>query len=165
MKRNSPVTAGGASAGSGGGVGKKYRQEDEPSFEEELMMMDDMTDDATPEDEGEQELRWARPPFGGDWNPSEHPLQFQWLDIDMTSGEPLRVNPDGGKIVGSEVGPVPIIRLYGVTREGQSAMVAVHGFTPYFFVSVPSTTDLSPQALGQLRTYLDQRVNKIYVVH
>ena len=40
---------------------------------------------------------------------------------------------------GSDQSPVPIIRLYGVTKEGISVCCNVHGFTPYFFISVPES--------------------------
>ena len=39
-------------------------------------------------------------------------------------------------------------------------MCCVHGFTPYFYVALPPSTDLSEGALGQLRTVLDQRVRE-----
>jgi hypothetical protein len=39
---------------------------------------------------------------------------------------------------GSQQGPVPIMRMYGVTMEGNSVCCHVHGFSPYFFVSAPS---------------------------
>jgi hypothetical protein len=38
---------------------------------------------------------------------------------------------------GSAVGPVPIIRVYGVNEIGNSVLCNVHGFTPYFFVPAP----------------------------
>ena len=78
----------------------------------------------------------------------------------MTTGSPLDKNPAGGKVVGSLEGPVPIIRLYGVTREGRSVMASVHGFTPYFYVSLPPSADMSEGALGQLRTVLDLRLRE-----
>jgi DNA polymerase delta subunit 1 len=40
---------------------------------------------------------------------------------------------------GSQEGPVPIMRMYGVTVEGNSVCCHVHGFSPYFFVSAPSS--------------------------
>jgi hypothetical protein len=43
-------------------------------------------------------------------------------------GEPLPGMP------GSQVGPVPIISMYGVTMAGNSIAVYVHGFAPYFYV-------------------------------
>ena len=39
---------------------------------------------------------------------------FQQIDVDYTMGEPLRGMP------GSTVGPVPIIRMFGVTQEVRS---------------------------------------------
>ena len=48
---------------------------------------------------------------------------------------------------GSQQGPVPIMRMYGVTMEGNSVCCHVHGFSPYFFVSAPSNfadTDCHP---------------------
>ena len=38
---------------------------------------------------------------------------------------------------GSTVGPVPVMRLYGVTEEGNSVCCHVHGFCSYFFVTAP----------------------------
>lgn len=37
-------------------------------------------------------------------------LSFQWIDIDMTSGDPMSSNPDGSEVIGLKVGPVPIVR-------------------------------------------------------
>ena len=135
-----------------------------PSFEEELMMMDGMLDNIL-EDVGEgdltaeqQEQRWKRPALQEGHDLTEEALAFQWMDIDMTSGQPLPFNPAGGDILGSREGPVPVIRLYGVTKQGRSVMLSVHGFTPYFYVSLPTSSDLSEAALGQLRSALDQRV-------
>lgn len=78
----------------------------------------------------------------------------------MTTGSPLARNPAGGNVIGSLEGPVPIIRLYGVTRQGRSVMASIHGFTPYFYVSLPPSADMSDSALGQLRSVLDQRLKE-----
>lgn len=142
------------------GAKKPRSFEDEgPSFEDELGMMDQMDFEVIEGVEGEsadsQEGRWSRGKHG--YNPAE-PLAFHWLDIDMTSGQPLDSNPDGTEVIGSLEGPVPVIRMYGVTEQGQSVMANVHGFTPYFYVSFPSSVDLSDALLGQLRATLDQKV-------
>ena len=76
----------------------------------------------------------------------------------MTSGNPLSQNPAGGEIVGSSEGPVPVLRLYGVTNDGYSVLAHIHGFTPYFYVSLPASTDLSDSMLGMMRATLDQKV-------
>jgi DNA polymerase delta subunit 1 len=86
-------------------------------------------------------------------------IAFQWFDIDMTSGEPMTSNPNGGDVLGSKEGPVPVIRLYGITREGQSVLACVHGFTPYMYASLPTSMNLNDQALAQLRMALDARVS------
>ncbi len=38
---------------------------------------------------------------------------------------------------GAQTGPVPIVRMYGVTQQGVSVLAHVHGFAPYFFVPAP----------------------------
>jgi len=83
-------------------------------------------------------------------------LTLQWMDIDMTSGQPLSSNPAGGRILGSTEGPVPVIRLYGCSQQGLSLLLCVHGFTPYFYVSIPPNLDPNESTLGQMRTILDQ---------
>ncbi|KAJ1440146.1 DNA polymerase family B-domain-containing protein [Ochromonadaceae sp. CCMP2298] len=110
-----------------------------------------------PETVESQEARWARPARAQKLDPSVDSLPFQWLDLDMTSGDPMHANPDGKQVIGSLEGPVPIVRMYGVTADGQSVMANVHGFTPYFYVSFPASVELSNALLGQLRAALDQR--------
>ena len=46
---------------------------------------------------------------------------------------------------GAQSGFVPVIRMYGITEEGNSVMAHVHGFAPYFFAMAPEgfrTTDV-----------------------
>lgn len=38
---------------------------------------------------------------------------------------------------GSQMGPVPIMRMFGVTMEGNSVCCHVHGFTPYMYIGAP----------------------------
>ena len=38
---------------------------------------------------------------------------------------------------GSHVGKIPIIRLYGLTDDGNSVLLLIHGVIPYFFVEAP----------------------------
>lgn len=76
----------------------------------------------------------------------------------MASGSPLSENPDGRSIIGSKEGPVPIVRLFGVTNEGHSILTFVYGFTPYFYVSIPNINDINDRLMVQIRIALDQRV-------
>lgn len=49
--------------------------------------------------------------------------------------------PAGGSIAGmpgQTQGKVPIIRMFGVTDNGNSVCCHVHGFAPYFYVPAPS---------------------------
>lgn len=146
-----------------GGI-KKVRTEDEDyeggSFEEELMTMEEgMIDyDDDTETSETRVARWSRPDCTAEGRFPKEDLLFQWFDIDLTSGQPLSSNPAGGDIVGSTEGPVPVIRLYGVTQDGFSVLAHVHGFTPYFYVSLPAGADLSENALGLMRINLDQNV-------
>jgi len=152
------------SAGYAGGT-KKVRVEEEDyeggSFEEELMAMDNAVVEC---EEGEETSearvsRWSRPDCTVEGRFPKESLVFQWFDIDLTSGQPMSKNPAGGDIVGSSEGPVPLVRLYGVTQDGFSVLAHVHGFTPYFFVSLPASTDISENALGLMRVTLDQNVS------
>lgn len=70
----------------------------------------------------------------------DSPLAFvQWVDIDMTSGDPVKIDPATGKAPrqSSPEEVVPVIRLYGVTEEGHSVFTHVHGFVPYFYIPCP----------------------------
>eukprot|EP01138_Halocafeteria_seosinensis_P001695 gb/GECG01001738.1/.p1 GENE.gb/GECG01001738.1/~~gb/GECG01001738.1/.p1 ORF type:complete len:1129 (+),score=127.59 gb/GECG01001738.1/:1-3387(+) len=104
--------------------------------------------------------RWHRPPPSKEVDAKNDNFVFQWMDADMYDGFPLSKNPDGSnQILGSTSGPVPVIRLYGVTNEGISACCHIHGFTPYFFSSVPSNFD--PNDIEQFRRALDSQVKQI----
>ncbi|KAG8332842.1 DNA polymerase delta catalytic subunit [Homalodisca vitripennis] len=125
---------------------KKFRSnvdddEDIPaSFEEELAIMDQMEMEANETESQESSeqgpdtqqtsAKWSRPP-PPHLNPASDKLIFQQIDIDHYTGTPLAGMP------GSQVAPVPVMRMYGVTADGNSVCCHVHGFTPYFFVSAP----------------------------
>lgn len=105
------------------------------SFEEQLAGMD------TGEFESQQvfgegpenqstNTKWSRP-TAPIMDPKKDILVFQQLDIDHYNGQPIHGMP------GSQLGPVPIMRMYGVTMEGNSVCCHVHGFTPYLYVTVP----------------------------
>ena len=144
------------------------------SFEEDLMMMEEMEQENLADEEAQQLMdmdgeeahlmdsdlvntrRWQRPTHVVD--PQTENLAFQWLDIDMTSGDPWRTPQ--GEIFGSTEGPVPVIRLYGVTAEKSSVMLSVHGFTPYMYVSLPTGLDLSEQCLAAIRATLDIKIKE-----
>lgn len=112
-----------------------------------------------------QVKRWSRPEPGS-FDAKTQPLAFHWVDIDVTSGAPMDRNPcEGAKVIGSREAIVPIIRLYGSTRDGSSVLTYVHGFTSYFYVALPPSTNLSDQARAQLRIELDRIVGYAEQLH
>ncbi|CAG7733267.1 unnamed protein product, partial [Allacma fusca] len=58
-------------------------------------------------------------------------LTFQQFDVDSYISNEVWPGMPGSKIP-----PVPVIRMYGVTDDGNAVCCHVHGFSPYFYVSV-----------------------------
>ena len=145
------------------------------SFEEELMYMNEVEaaelahaekhateamGSSAQEPGPDANVRWARPPLPP-LNPAEHTVSFQWVDIDMTDGQPLTSNPAAGKpVLGASEGTVPVVRLFGVTGEGHSVCVHVHGFTPYFFVSIPDNFEANEAQREKLRKSVNDRCDR-----
>lgn len=74
----------------------------------------------------------SRPPVGN-IDPKASTLIFQELELDHYIGAPY------GGMPGAQSGQVPIMRMFGVTKEGCSVCCHIHGFTPYFYMSLPNT--------------------------
>nr|BAJ78744.1 DNA polymerase delta catalytic subunit [Aposthonia japonica] len=110
------------------------------SFEAELAYMEQVENEMSQTDsceytgEGpesqETSAKWCRPSLPT-LNPSVDTLIFQQIDIDHYTGRPMQGMP------GAQVGPVPIMRMYGITMEGNSVCAHIHGFSPYFHVLAP----------------------------
>jgi len=63
----------------------------------------------------------------------------------------------GHSVPGAAVGPVPVVRMFGVTEEGHSVACSIHGFTPYLFAILPRGADASNPAFeGTLRNTLNR---------
>ena len=108
-----------------------------------------------------QRTYWSRPPMDEDAYSNAKDVNLQWLDIDMISAdEPLKVNPNPDKpVVGSLVGPVPVIRVYGVTDGGHSCSVFIHGFTPYGYFAAPPGFDGSvKENMDALQELLNEKL-------
>ncbi|KAH7957913.1 hypothetical protein HPB51_028101 [Rhipicephalus microplus] len=123
---------------------KQNDDDDEPmDFEAELALMEQqLSEEQAMDDVDSQEsvagpadvctsMRWARPPLDTPWDPLARSLEFQQLDLDHYLGEPLPGMP------GMSRGPIPIVRMFGVTDDGHSVLCHVHGFLPYFYVEAP----------------------------
>ncbi|KAL5007030.1 hypothetical protein ScPMuIL_015836 [Solemya velum] len=135
--------------------------DDPSSFEAELALMnefdaemkmefDSQEMDAGPENETTSS-KWSRPPVGP-IDPSKDTLAFQQLDVDFYVGKHLAGMP------GATVGPVPIIRMYGITMDGHSLLAHIHGFTPYFFV--PAQPGFKAEHCGVFKDALNAVVMK-----
>lgn len=88
---------------------------------------------------------WIRP--SPDLNPSEDSITFQQLDIDYYIGQPLPGMP------GCTQGQVPIIRMFGVTMEGNSVLANIHGFLPYFYVQAPANFQKSDCSMFRVSVF------------
>ena len=89
---------------------------------------------------------FLRPPPPADI--ASRAIAFQWVSIDMYTGDPLPSHPRGGRVPGGNKRPVPIVRLYGSTEEGQSVCAHCHGFTPYCFAQAPPDLDPDDRSAG-----------------
>ncbi|XP_044259978.1 DNA polymerase delta catalytic subunit isoform X2 [Tribolium madens] len=79
-----------------------------------------------------------RPPVG-DLNPTTDALIFQELELDHYISVPYPGMP------GAQTGTVPVVRMFGITKVGNSVCCHIHGFSPYFYINLPndfSQTDL-----------------------
>ncbi len=64
-------------------------------------------------------------------DPAKEAIIFQQIDIDHYIGSARADMP------GPEEGPMPVMRVFGVTAAGNSVMAHVHGFAPYFYIKAP----------------------------
>ena len=52
--------------------------------------------------------------------------------------------------------PTPIMRMFGVTDQGNSVLCHVHGFVPYFFVPAPN--GFKSENCGVFQSFLNRSV-------
>jgi len=128
---------------------KKPRNDDEDDGGDDMFM--DMDEDMLmemdgPEMTGEGPAQsttfqiWARAP-PPTLDPKKDKLVFQQLEIDHYIGKVWPGMP------GATSGPKPIMRMFGVTNEGNSVCCHVHGFHPYIFLPAPEGFDKDKLAL------------------
>ena len=59
------------------------------------------------------------------------------LSLSLTIVSSLHSGSTRTGMPGQQAGRVPIMRMFGVTDEGNSVCAHVHGFSPYFYVKCP----------------------------
>ena len=72
------------------------------------------------------------------------------IDIDNHSEKPPRHLADKMNLKEQAV-----TRLYAVTEEGNSLVLHVYNFKPYFFIQVPNSMALEEHQMGELRNYFN----------
>ena len=93
---------------------------------------------------------WPRPP-PPPIDPASDTISFQQIDIDHYVAPPIPGMP------GLQSGVVPVLRMYGVTMEGNSVCAHLHGFLPYFYVNYPRE-DFAAEHCSDFRTSLNDAV-------
>ncbi|XP_044300677.1 DNA polymerase delta catalytic subunit [Varanus komodoensis] len=122
-------------------------EDDGPSqFEEELAYLDEVEAEALEMKEAQlshdaipfsnlfpsvRNSKWQRP-LPAKIDPKEESLCFQQVELDYYVGSHIPGFP------GSTQGPVPVLRMFGVTLAGNSICCHIHGFAPYFYVPAPA---------------------------
>uniref|UniRef100_A0ABM5GSA5 DNA polymerase n=2 Tax=Pogona vitticeps TaxID=103695 RepID=A0ABM5GSA5_9SAUR len=141
-------------------------EEDGPSqFEEELAFLDEVEAEMALEAKEAQlapdaiplgnlftsvrNLKWQRP-APPKINPTEDALCFQQVELDYYVGTHLPGFP------GSTQGPVPVLRMFGITEAGNSICCHIHGFAPYFYV--PAQTGFQAGHLADFQRELNAAV-------
>ena len=79
-------------------------------------------------------------------------MVFQQINIDHYIGAQNKKILEGKLETSNAV--VPIIRMYGITKDGNSVMAHVHGFLPYFYVRIPGA--FKKDRLTQFRQLLNE---------
>lgn len=129
----------------------------ESALDEENMEMENMnnTNTVAAEGDGPENIqtyeKWTRPALP-QIDSKRDKVVFQQIDIDHYLGEPFPGMP------GPKLYPVSIMRMYGVTMEGNSVCCHVHGFCPYFYIICPRSFE--KKNCDDLRIALDKAVLK-----
>ncbi|UPQ97335.1 catalytic subunit of DNA polymerase delta [Chloropicon primus] len=154
--------------GVGGMPGGSQEEEVDMDVERELLeeeneqdMVEAFFDDQKPSsmdapslEDGDYGRNWCRPPLEEDQlDASTQPLVFQQIECDYTI---QRAHKD---FVPPELkgASVPVVRMYGVNRSGNSVCAFVHGFEPYFYVELPGS-GFTPDDVDAFRQSLEKEI-------
>ncbi|XP_072172406.1 DNA polymerase delta catalytic subunit-like [Diadema setosum] len=142
-----------------------FDDHDPSVFEEELALMEQIeaeyesqetngsaTEITPPSSQGSSQSKhpkWPRPPLSP-INPKKDSVIFQQIDLEHYIGSHISGMP------GATSGPVPIVRMFGVTEAGNSVMCHIHGFSPYFYV--PAPPNFNPEHCSNFRRGLNDAI-------
>jgi DNA polymerase delta subunit 1 len=132
-------------------MSESFPEQDEA--EEELDELNvSLVKEAPSLEEGEVGRNWCRPPLADeDLDASAQSLVFQQLECDSTQQEAhWKYHPT---LRGARV---PVVRMYGVNRKGNSVCAFIHGFEPYFYVEMPS--GFTPDDVDAFRKTLETKL-------
>lgn len=87
--------------------------------------------------------QYARPPLNSNYCSENHDFTFMQTDCDYYIGRKLGSDEESG-----------IIRIYGVTKEGNSVLAHIHNFISYFYIEKPSELEDDYKTLEDLRRLL-----------
>ena len=110
--------------------------------------------DSIPPIAGEE--AWLRPPLPP-FHPSSTPLHLQTMEADYTIG-PARSFAGYPDEFGSGSHKKAVVRLFGVSRGGQSVLCHIHNFLSYFYIPVWSTFNTAGSDLQELGDALNQEL-------
>nr|O48901.1 RecName: Full=DNA polymerase delta catalytic subunit [Glycine max]AAC18443.1 DNA polymerase delta [Glycine max] len=96
--------------------------------------------------------KWTRPPLSAGYVAQSRSVLFQQLEIDYVIAE------SHGELLPNSSGPVAIIRIFGVTKEGHSVCCNVHGFEPYFYICCPP--GMGPDDISHFHQTLEGRMRE-----
>ena len=76
-------------------------------------------------------VKWTRP-APASLDPAKDSISFQQVELDHYIGRARKDMP------GAREGPAPVVRMFGVTMDGNSVCCHVHGFHPYIYLPTPA---------------------------
>lgn len=84
-------------------------------------------------------MQWPRKSFDSSaFDPAKESLVFLQMEADYYIGDQKPGYP------GPVSGKVPIVRMYGVTRDGHSVLCHTRGYIPYFYLEMPKNFNAIP---------------------
>ncbi|PWA70694.1 DNA polymerase delta catalytic subunit [Artemisia annua] len=126
-----------------------FIQQEEDLVNEDELILRDMEDREALAD---RMRKWKRPGLSPGYLNQSQSIVFQQLEIDYVIGESHK------GLIPNASGPAAIIRIFGVTQEGNSICCNVHGFEPYFFISCPP--GMGPDDISRFHQVLEGRMRE-----